>query len=442
MRIFWSWQSDNDEKSGRFFVRDVLGATAKALNATYETEEPERGADVGRIEVDHDTKGVAGSPPIADTILRKIQEAAIFIADVTPVGSTEGGKLLANPNVMIELGYAILALAHERIILIMNQAEHAELNTLPFDLRHLKGPVVYHLRAGANAEERAAARKVLMDQLKERLKPSLKVAEKAMREADRLTNPRPRLRVELVGTEEPLQTTLDQRRRVPSAPTLAQIKADHPHLPVPTNDPPSMRPVIRPAFSGFPKIVAPTSMWTREQTKRYNQRLDTFYLAYGRYLTSLEEHELARRRMTKVKVRLYNDGERPGTNIDVLLKFSDVVTLYEPEKLPRPPTPPSVPALDPEPDNNFILAQLLAPEYPLLRLPNGPKWTFLNTEQRHVRLHADKVKHGFSTESDEFLIVFPKRADIGDLPVEWHLSCDEMPKAAEDVLTVPFRAAD
>jgi hypothetical protein len=72
---------------------------------------------VGRPEIDHDTRGVAGTPPIAETILRKIDAASVFIADVTPVAVTDQGKQVANPNVLIELGYAKKTHPFERIIL-------------------------------------------------------------------------------------------------------------------------------------------------------------------------------------------------------------------------------------------------------------------------------------------------------------------------------------
>jgi hypothetical protein len=58
--------------------------------------------------LDHDTKDVPGTPEIAGTIFKKIQESGAFIADLTFIGATDlrGGdrKLLPNPNVLLELG--------------------------------------------------------------------------------------------------------------------------------------------------------------------------------------------------------------------------------------------------------------------------------------------------------------------------------------------------
>ncbi len=78
MRIFWSWQSDNHQSSGRYFVRDVLTGLVAELNGVDATEDAERPdtdevdeSDENRVRVDHDTLDVAGSPPIAETILSK-----------------------------------------------------------------------------------------------------------------------------------------------------------------------------------------------------------------------------------------------------------------------------------------------------------------------------------------------------------------------------------
>lgn len=42
------------------------------------------------LHLDHDTKGVPGSPDLANTIFGKIDASALVIADVTPVGTAPG----------------------------------------------------------------------------------------------------------------------------------------------------------------------------------------------------------------------------------------------------------------------------------------------------------------------------------------------------------------
>ncbi len=72
--IFWSWQSDLDARVTRNLIREALVQAIKALSVGLEEAE--------RPGIDHDTRGVPGSPGIVETIHRKIDEAAVFVADV------------------------------------------------------------------------------------------------------------------------------------------------------------------------------------------------------------------------------------------------------------------------------------------------------------------------------------------------------------------------
>lgn len=55
-----------------------------------------------QVVVEADTEGTPGTPPINDTILRKIEDCDLFLGDMTFVGLTDSGKMLPNPNVMGE----------------------------------------------------------------------------------------------------------------------------------------------------------------------------------------------------------------------------------------------------------------------------------------------------------------------------------------------------
>jgi hypothetical protein len=90
MKVFWSWQSDRDPKLHHYFVRDALKDACKliAIDADYDEAE--------RPEVDYDTKNVAGTPDITKTILDKIAAANVFVADMTPVGTTDPVALQPN----------------------------------------------------------------------------------------------------------------------------------------------------------------------------------------------------------------------------------------------------------------------------------------------------------------------------------------------------------
>jgi hypothetical protein len=80
--IFYSWQSDLDQKTTRSFIEDALRRAIKALRKD-ETVDVEPA-------MDRDTQDVPGSPDIAKTILEKIERAQIFVGDVSIVN--QGAK--------------------------------------------------------------------------------------------------------------------------------------------------------------------------------------------------------------------------------------------------------------------------------------------------------------------------------------------------------------
>lgn len=158
--IFWSWQSDLDARVTRDVIRDALAAAIEELHETLEE----------RHELTSDTKGVAGSPDIVATILAKIDAAAVFVGDVTPIAISSEGKAAANPNVLIELGYAKKSIGLTRVLLIWNTAfPGATVEQLPFDMRGRRAPIGFHLPSGASrtdlAEAREQLRRVLVDAL-------------------------------------------------------------------------------------------------------------------------------------------------------------------------------------------------------------------------------------------------------------------------------------
>jgi len=144
--VFYSWQSDLPNKVNRNFIEDALEKAIKKIGADIEVQEALRDED---IEIDKDTKGVPGSPPIVDVIFNKISNCSIFVPDLTFVGQSENGRQLPNPNVLIEYGWALKELSHSRIIPLMNTAfGQPTTETMPFDMRHLRFPITYHLPEG------------------------------------------------------------------------------------------------------------------------------------------------------------------------------------------------------------------------------------------------------------------------------------------------------
>jgi hypothetical protein len=142
--IFYSWQSDHP--ATRSFVRAALGLAADRADARVEDS----------IRVDSGTQGIAGTAAIADSIFKKIDDAAVFVADVTFIGTSEKKsdhgdlKRLPSPNVLVELGYAIARLGWERIILVMN-IEFGPAELLPFDLRSRRYPTTFLAKRDSRA---------------------------------------------------------------------------------------------------------------------------------------------------------------------------------------------------------------------------------------------------------------------------------------------------
>ena len=162
--IFWSWQSDLDNRVTRQVIREALNEAVKVLSGDLE--------EADRPSVTSDTQGVAGTPDIVATILRKIDEAAIFVGDVTPIAVSTSGKACANPNVLLEMGYANKALTEHRVVQIWNTAfEGATIDRLPFDMRGRRAPLSFHLPIDADTQALRAAR----DKLAKELAASLKL---------------------------------------------------------------------------------------------------------------------------------------------------------------------------------------------------------------------------------------------------------------------------
>jgi hypothetical protein len=164
--VFWSWQSDLDSRVTREVIRFALDAAIKMLAADLE--------EADRPSLTSDTQGVAGTPDIVATILRKIDEAAVFVGDVTPIAVSMSGKACANPNVLLEMDYANRALTDHRVIQVWNTAfEGAALDKLPFDMRGRRGPISFHLPIDADTAELRRVRSDLAKRLSAALKLSL-----------------------------------------------------------------------------------------------------------------------------------------------------------------------------------------------------------------------------------------------------------------------------
>jgi hypothetical protein len=181
MKIFWSWQSDTPGKTGRHFVRDVLLAAIRELKEPEDVEEPLERERKDTLHLDQDRQDVSGSPDLFETILSKIDASGVFVADVTavstiPANTEDGGETLEkrnmNPNVAIELGYALKALTDRNVLMVMNTF-YGGRQFLPFDLAHKAGPIMFHLPPDADKKVRQTEASALKGTMVAALRPYL-----------------------------------------------------------------------------------------------------------------------------------------------------------------------------------------------------------------------------------------------------------------------------
>lgn len=125
IRVFFSWQSDSPAKTNSGAIRSALKVTSEAIEKKYTGV---------TIVLDEATRNTSGSPNIADKIVEKIDAAQIYIADITTVTEPGSMRPCANPNVLIELGYAVAQVGWDRTILLFNDAIANFPGDLPFDI--------------------------------------------------------------------------------------------------------------------------------------------------------------------------------------------------------------------------------------------------------------------------------------------------------------------
>ncbi len=116
--VFYAWQSDTPARANRNLIRDAAEAACERITSdvSYDWE----------VTLDSDTRGVAGMCDIPNTILEKIEQCDIFLADLTFVGesiSADGNRQkMPNCNVVFELGYAAKYHGFSSLVGIVNEA--------------------------------------------------------------------------------------------------------------------------------------------------------------------------------------------------------------------------------------------------------------------------------------------------------------------------------
>ena len=168
--VFYSWQSDAPNNVCRGLIQRALEDALADLSEHYDLDP----------RPDRDTLGAVGSPSIAETILSKIDRCAVFVADLSFVGTgdferPDGPRKIPNPNVLIEYGYAWKKLGETAVIGVLNTA-YGSVSQPPFDLRHRKSAIEYRAVIGddeGSQQRRRIERHRLSQVLKEAVQASL-----------------------------------------------------------------------------------------------------------------------------------------------------------------------------------------------------------------------------------------------------------------------------
>lgn len=162
--VFYSWQSDLKSKTTRNLIEGCLNKAIQALGRDDEVEID--------ASLDRDTRGVTGAPVILDTILEKIDRAAAFVADVSIINAGTLGRPTPNPNVLVELGYAVKSLTWDCVLPVCNKF-HGDISVLPFDIPDRR-VMAYSLSDNPTEEELKSAKELLIGGFKIRLKEMFK----------------------------------------------------------------------------------------------------------------------------------------------------------------------------------------------------------------------------------------------------------------------------
>ena len=132
--IFYSWQSDLPNSTNRTFIEACLKNAVKLLK--------EEIREVSEFCIESDSRNDIGTPDLTESIFSKIDKCDIFIGDISIINPESCFRKTPNPNVLIELGYAVKTLGWQNIICMFN-SDYGNVELLPFDIRSRK-PIIYN----------------------------------------------------------------------------------------------------------------------------------------------------------------------------------------------------------------------------------------------------------------------------------------------------------
>ena len=156
--VFYAWQSDLPNRTNRTFIANCLGAAIENVNANRSPGE--------QLVLDKDTQDVSGMPVVSEVIFSKIANCAVFVGDTSFITTPQFARQSPNPNVLIELGFALASIGDRRIIGLFNDAS-GDAHDLPFDLRNRRFPLACHVAENDDVQALARERDKLVRRLVE-----------------------------------------------------------------------------------------------------------------------------------------------------------------------------------------------------------------------------------------------------------------------------------
>ena len=144
IKIFYAWQLHTKPEYNKNLIHSAITSAIKNLSGKGILKDVE-------LVLEHDTKGIPGSPNINEEIDKKISESDIFICDLT---NKNNG---ANGNVLVEYGQAKQAHCLTSIIGICNEAYGAPEDYLEFDISHNRFPITYECNQDEDIENTVAS---------------------------------------------------------------------------------------------------------------------------------------------------------------------------------------------------------------------------------------------------------------------------------------------
>jgi hypothetical protein len=217
----------------------------------------------------------------------------------------------------------------------------------------------------------------------------------------------------------------------PSAPTLEQVRREHPHI-APAVEPPA----AAQGSTGFERLqaefLASARSMMHPRIVRYNDERETFLRAYEKYLADLKIWEEQHALTIGVELSVSNAGTAPASDIDVVLLFPDDLILLTKDDLPKRPKA----AVPPAPPDS-VASLLGAARSPLglgdylhrIDMPDLDSTARAGCHEYEVSYWLRNLKHGFTGKLRGVYFRFPDRQAVRSFSVNYQLSATELPIA-------------